>query len=546
MADRQPRRGRRRGAALLVALAMAVVAAPPAAAQPPTPAPPTATPAPDADGPRPDDLPPRFDDPLFGPVELERYDLGTSTSFLDPTKSVMIFLADTFFTIGRWIVGVVVWAVEWVYGFEIGHRLAGVVGTLSDLVGTDLVARLNLGQLALLASVTAAAVHVFRHRGARAVSEVLTAALVLAVGTVATADGGHRVACGGLNVLATVAGDVLALAGDLSAPAPSDVCADGPVAAGVVEPFVTDLVEGYVVEPHLLLNWGQIPEPGSPCRTLAAEVVAWGPWGNHDGPRDAMTGGGCVDMVAFNERVGTDRTVGALAYAAAAGVLGLAVIGVAFTVAVAQVVGAVLVVLMPLALAVGIAPGLGRHLLRTWVAWCLRTALMVLATSFLLAFMVQAVGVLLAATRGEGLVERLALVTAVTVVLLQARKRVTAAAGGLAVTGARGVAAAGTGATPGVPDPGSERSLRRTAGLPVAAATRAAARVTVAAAGASATALGTVATVTSLSGRGPRSPAVPPAPTSPSPQPPPPVRPARHRRVGSRLLGPPDRRGEGT
>src|SRR5690606_27619044 len=163
------------------------------------------------------------------------------------------------------------------------------------------------------------------------------------------------------------------------------------------------------------------------------------------------------------------------------------------------VVGAVLVVLMPLALAVGIAPGLGRHLLRTWVAWCLRTALMVLATSFLLAFMVQAVGVLLAATRGEGLVERLALVTAVTVVLLQARKRVTAAAGGLAVTGVRGVAAAGTGATPGVPDPGSERSLRRTAGLPVAAATRSAARVTVAAAGASATALGTVATVTSLS-----------------------------------------------
>jgi hypothetical protein len=387
------------------------------------------------------------------------YELGASVGGLEHLLSAW---ARIVFEVGKQIVLFATWVLEFVLDFDLGRYLARVVGAiaeanvlrLEDPAG-PLPATVPLRALAATAAVAHAGWQVLRHRGHAAMSELLVGALIAAVGGYVLTNAGSA-ACTGLSVMGELTTGTFALADpDAEIPAArGDWCGDGVAVAGPAaggSPAADVVADVFVHEPYLLLQWGVVPEAGTSCRRVADALVAARGWGNADFPRGQMDAAGCTAMATFNEDLTAPRVAGAAAYAAGATAFAVAVLLTAGTLLVAQVAGAVLVLAMPFALVIGIAPGAGRDLLARWVHGVLKVAVLFLGSGFVLAVLLTAVSAVQTMTANDGVLVRMLGSTGVAWSLVLLRGRVMGQGRHLAhgvarrATGGRDVGAVGRG-----------------------------------------------------------------------------------------------------
>ncbi|CAN5159319.1 hypothetical protein BH23ACT9_BH23ACT9_27880 [soil metagenome] len=371
------------------------------------------------------------------------------------------------FTVGMWAVAAAVWLLGVVMRFDLGHLLVGdlggVAGGYASLVQTG--GGLPLVQFMLLLAVAHAGWQVFRHRGQAALAEVLVALVITAVGAYVMADA-PRAACTAVGAMGDLTRGTIALTTSAPDPPSRDRCAPAgvPLAGSegtglAVQPAV---LQTFVTEPFLMLQWGRVPAVGTPCRQVADALLADRAWGDDETPRAHMQTAGCADMAAFNAEMSVQRVAGAVAYAVGASAFALAVVLIVGTVLVAQVAGVLLMAAMPIALVLGIAPGPGRLLLRRWLLALLRVAVLFVGSGFFLAILLAGVGAVLAGVAAEALLVRVVAATTVawSLVLLRigwSRGSRFEGIGRLAMGGRR----AGGG---GVPAPGDARPSGRVDG----------------------------------------------------------------------------------
>lgn len=372
------------------------------------------------------------------------YSLGFSVHLLRPVDAVVATLTRLVHQIGMALVGVTLWLLGWVYRFEVGWLLAPVAGRLATAVQVRLIGGLELGHVALLLAIGWSGWMVLSHRAPRGLAELGVSLLLLAASAVVLSDP-EAIVCRTLQVVGAASGQVLALADDAAdVPLPAGRCARPEPQDRPSQAVAAALHRAYVHEPFLLLNWGRLDPPGTPCRDTAEALLA-DFHGDRDHPRDVMTAAGCGDAAAFNARPSVERLTGALLILLAIVALLWSLWAVAAALLAAQVLGAALVLLLPLALAAGVVPGLGRQLLLRWVGHAARVLLLLLATAFFLSVLVLAVRETLALAQDRSLVERYALLTAVTGGLVAGRKRLLAGAERVAVAAGRRAEAAGAG-----------------------------------------------------------------------------------------------------
>lgn len=349
------------------------------------------------------------------------YDIGYDPGgWTDLPAKTWGLATDAVFAVNRWLVGVGLWLVGWAYTFDGTAWLGGVAGHLAGLYEQGLVGPLRLRHLALFCAVVYSGWQVLRGRLPRGLAELGLSLVVAAAGGVALSDPAGLLD-GGLDVTSRLSGAVLELAvGDTD---PGQGAAGG--AAGTLAPLTAALHTAFIADPWLLLSFGRMPDGA--CAVAAEQVVATGPHGGAERPRELLRAAGCHDEADFNAEASSERLAAAVFSLAAAAVTVLLLALVAATVVAAQLVGVLLVAVTPFALVGGILPGGGRQLLWRWLATGLRAAVAVVGMSLLLSVLLVGVAGLLEASAGRPLVERFALLALLAVVILVARRRLLAA-----------------------------------------------------------------------------------------------------------------------
>ncbi|MGI8873362.1 MAG: type IV secretion system protein [Egibacteraceae bacterium] len=366
------------------------------------------------------------DEPVGG-YPTSRYEIWYSPGgTFDFGSKALGLLTELLFGAVRVLVSVATWLITWAYSFRFASGLAEPAGRLAEAYQSRLIGPIGLSSLALFAAVVYAGWNVLRSRLARGVGELLVSLLVLGVGGVLLASPASTFRTG-VGVAASLSGVVLELANAHgstgSVPAPDEAAADYAVGTDAIEPLTDGLRQAFIAQPHDLLNWGSVLS--GQCAAQRDQILAEGPHGSDDRPRELMAAGGgaCEPLVAWNERPTVERFMGAGLVLLAALVVLVAMVLVAVTVVIAQLVAVVLVGVMPLAIVGGVLPGGGRQLLWRWAAAGLQCIVAVVAMAALLSFMLITSDALLSDAE-HSLLERFGLLVVMTVAMVLLRRKV--------------------------------------------------------------------------------------------------------------------------
>ena len=344
------------------------------------------------------------------------YDEGAWNHF---SRKILGFLTETAFGIARWFVRVSLWIVSWALSFGFARRLADPAQAAADAYQSRVVEPLGLEYFFLTLAAAYGGWHALRGRMSRGGGEFFVSVTVAAVAATVLAYPGTFL-LEALDRTSEVSFEVAAVttAADPSRPADPD---------NVVAPIAADIHRAFVETPHQLIDWGRTIPEGDPCRGVYDEIVATGPWGSKDEPRDAMKAAGCEEEAKFNHDPSPDR-LGAAALVAL-GTVFVAVMMVLIAVALvgAQIGVVVAIAVSPFGLVSGVLPGGGRQLMWRWVAgWAKCLAAVVMTAVFLSLFLVG-LSALLAETSGEALVVQMLVVDIVVIVALVKRKKLMVA-----------------------------------------------------------------------------------------------------------------------
>lgn len=337
-------------------------------------------------------------------------------------RKVLGWLTEMAFGLVRWIVAVGMWMVGWSFSFGFADRLATPVAELARRYQEGVFS--PLVSFALVLAAAAGAAHAFRGRLGRGAAEFGLSLLVASASSVWLLANPQAVLEGAIGTTSRLAGSIAELA--LARP-PAPCAVEGGrfvtgEQGGVVAALTGRLHQSFVEQPYELVQWGAAVPPH--CRDRRDSVLAAGPAGDRDRIVAGMNGGGCEALYRFNRDPSMERLGVALMALAAAGVVLGAVLMVAVTVVVAQLVAVGLISLMPLAALGGTLPGAGRQAMWRWAGWLVRALVTILAVSVLLTFMLVAADALLQATDGEPLVLRMWTLNLVAVFGLVVRRRV--------------------------------------------------------------------------------------------------------------------------
>jgi len=355
-----------------------------------------------------------------GPYPTSHYDIGYDEGAWNHfSRKILGFLTEAAFGTVRWFVRVALWVVSWALAFGFADRLAAPAQDVASAYQSRVIEPLHLEYFFLMLAAAYGGWHAMRGRLVRGGGEFFMSVVIAAAAATVLAYPGTFL----LDALDKTSQVSFEIASVTTAADPSrPVDPDNPVAA-----VAADLHRAFVESPHQLIDWGRTIPEGDGCRAVYDAIVATGPWGSKDEPRDAMKAAGCEDEAKFNHDPSPDR-LGAAALVAL-GTVFLAVMMVAIAIA---LVGAQLGVVMaiavaPFGLVAGVLPGGGRQLMWRWVAgWAKALTAVVMTAAFLSLFLVS-LTVLLAESSGEALVVQMLVVDIVVIVALIKRKKVMAA-----------------------------------------------------------------------------------------------------------------------
>lgn len=365
-------------------------------------------------------------DDCWGRFPSSHYDIGFDEgAWNHVARKVYGTLTDLAFSAARTATALALWLVGWAYGFAVYDRLGATAIDVARRYHAEVVGPLGLAHLAWFYAVAWAAVAALRGRVTMAAGELVISIVAAAAAGVVLANPAGYLA-GTFDTVGTLSGAVLATG--TGHPPPGD----GDQAGAVLRPLQARIHAAFVEQPYDHLAWGgPLPER---CATARDRIVAAGPHGSDNQPREVMAVAGCQAQAEFNADPTGTRLSGAVLTAAAAAVMTVLLVLVAATVVVAQVVVIVLFALAPFALLAGVLPGAGRELAWRWVAGLGRAGIAVVGMSLVLSLLLLSVAGVLEASADLGLIERFALVDMVVVAMLVARKRVLAAGHGLATS----------------------------------------------------------------------------------------------------------------
>ncbi len=366
-------------------------------------------------------------DDCWGRFPSSHYDIGCDEGAWNHiSRKVYCTFTDLAFQGGLSSTAIALWLVEWAYGFGVYDQLGGPAIDMAETYETELIGPIGLGHLAWLYAVAWAAITGLRGRLTMASGELLTSIVLAALAGVLLANPAGYLR-GTFDTMGTVSGALLATG--TGEPPPND-SAD---AGAILGPLQAQIHRAFVEDPYDYLNWGGTEMPAA-CRAMRDRIVATGPHGNGDGPREAMQVAGCDAQADFNHDPNGTRLFGAVLTFGAAVVMVVLVAMVALTIVVAQVVLVVLFALVPFAALVAVLPGAGRELAWRWAAALVRVVLAVIGMSFVLSLLLLTVRALLETSTGVGLVERFALVNMVVLAMFVARRRIISAGHNLAAS----------------------------------------------------------------------------------------------------------------
>jgi hypothetical protein len=426
---RLARRARWAAAVVVAALCLVLAARPAFGQEPPEPPPVAATTAPPADSPCalgkagaesssivPDDC--------WGRFPSSHYDIGCDEGAWNHiSRKVYCTFTDLAFQGARSSTALALWLVQWSYGFDIYDRLGGQAIAIADTFDRHLIGPLALSQFMWFCAIAWAAATALRGRLTMAAGELVVSFVIAILAGVFMANPGGYLQ-GMFDTMGSVSGALFATASGQPPPE------DGLDAAAVLAPLQAEIHSAFIEQPYDFLNWGGVPT--GQCAAARDAILADGPHGNDDAPRDAMNAAGCDAQADFNHDPNGTRLFGAVLTFAAALIMVVLISLVAVTVVVAQMVGIVLFSLFPFALLAGILPAGGRTLAWAWLGALGRVILAVVGMSFVLSLLLLTLQALLASTADVALIERFALINIVIVTMFIARKRILAGGHSLA------------------------------------------------------------------------------------------------------------------
>ncbi|MCC7078874.1 MAG: hypothetical protein IT198_17295 [Acidimicrobiia bacterium] len=367
-----------------------------------------------------------------GRCSLTKYDIGyDSGAWNEVDRKIYGILTQFFFGITRWIVGIGAAIIRWAYGFDIAGLLAKPVLDLYTAFRDDVSTPLDLAGIALFATAVAAAWYLLRGRLGRAFGELGLSFLVYLVLTgfvIANPVGFVTGALGEVgSISAGIAETACRSSGDAEQCPQQDTAAAQPETGTeqVAGPLVAKLEDSLVVDSYDLLNWGTLIPADHPCFDRKEAIVATGPWGELDGPRDYMgEQAECAGLAAFNHEPSIDRLMGAMFLIPVTAVIVVLLVLVALTIITSQAVAVGMVVILPFAGPMGMLPGRSRSGLWRLVSVFLAALLTIVAMSVVLSGLLIALGALNELTAGRSLFLRSMALLAVVLAAFMLRKRI--------------------------------------------------------------------------------------------------------------------------
>ena len=217
-------------------------------------------------------------------------------------------------------------------------------------------------------------------------------------------------------------------------------------------PLLGNIHNAFVEVPYELLNWGQQlegPAAPSPCYGTEQQILAQGPWGTSDTPRDMMDSAGCNDLASFNADPSPDRLIGAVLCLTAGLLLFVQALIIAGATMLAELSVLGLVVAFPFVIPCGLLPGGARGLLWAWVTRALKAMLVLVATCMTLSLMLVTVSSLITYMSGDPLFEIFIALNAVVIGAIIFRGRITKSLARMAGSAGQRLAGARIGGTQG-------------------------------------------------------------------------------------------------
>ena len=323
--------------------------------------------------------------------------------------------------------------------FHVADALAAPAESLAAAYQADVVGPLGLAGLALVLCFFTSFWYFTRGRGTKALGEVGVSLLVLMVTACTWAQPstlllGNNGVLGHVRDLATGLASITTSISDGTSLAQAAACETGGEAnadqctAEMQAPLLGNIHAAFVDVPYQLLNWGQqldVPGQQSPCLATEGQILAEGPWGTRDTPRDMMGSAGCSALATFNADPSADRLIGAFLCLSAALLLFLQAILVAGATILAELSVLALVVVFPFVVPAGLLPGGGRDLLWSWVTRALKAMIVLIATCVTLSLMLVTISSLIESMSGDPLFEIFIALNAVVVGAIIFRGRLT-------------------------------------------------------------------------------------------------------------------------
>ena len=339
------------------------------------------------------------------------YDEGAWNSF---GRKALGFFTGFGWTVNRIVVGVTLWLVDWAFEFDIVGPLQGPILTVAGALDTNLIGPLRLDHLVWFGVVAYAGFQFFRGRAMSGLGEFALSLVALAVTVVITANpAGYLHAA--TTTLRQTSGAVLSLSQGAT---PSD---DPSAGRQLIEPLRASLHDVLIEQPHQIIDWGR-PLTGV-CAQTARQLVAEGPWGASDTPRDRMDQAGCHDEADFNH----DPTFERMASAWMAAAVSLIVMVLLLFAVVTMLTASLFFVLrfswIYLALLAFQAPGATRELAWGWVVGLFKDLATVAGMSFVISYLMLGMSAFLTAP-GLDLAHRFAVLVIMALAMFIWRRRV--------------------------------------------------------------------------------------------------------------------------
>lgn len=333
------------------------------------------------------------------PHPLEAYDIGCDegswSSFL---RKLWCASEAMPFALGKWAIGIGTDLMGWALEFRLATSLAPVAGLLSRVYDTSLIGPLGVRQLAWTLAMFVAGWHLLRGRGARGASEIASTFLIACVGSIVLANPQGYLE-GSIALAQNTSGAVLEAIDDTLQPGGSSQDADA-----VRDRLDSILRRSFVAEPYDLINWGE--SLTGECAAARDEILARGPWGSDDEPRDIMRDAGCGEQADFNHDPTDSRAAASLIVMLASIAATVLLVAIALVVFLAQLTLVALFGGASLCWALALFPGIGRELLWWWLSRLAWAVMATVGATFVLSWLAVTVTAALNATTDFSVIQR--------------------------------------------------------------------------------------------------------------------------------------------